>query len=71
MGGTAPATVSGADEVAVGLFLEGKIGFLDIGKLVSGALEQAEIKEIRSVSDVLEAVGAAGEYVLEAYKNGL
>lgn len=71
LGGTAPATVSGADEVAVGLFLEGKIGFLDIGKLVSGALEQAEVKEIRSVSDVLEAVGAAGEYVLEAYKNGL
>ena len=71
LGGTAPAAVSGADEVAVGLFLEGKIGFLDIGKLVSGALEQAEVKEIRSVSDVLEAVGAAGEYVLEAYKNGL
>ena len=71
MGGTAPAAVSGADEVAVGLFLDGKIGFLDIGRFVSGALEHAEIKEIKSVSDVIEAVEAAGEYVRSAYISGL
>lgn len=71
MGGTAPAVVSGADEVAVGLFLDGKIGFLDIGRFVSEALEHAEIKEIKSVSDVIEAVEAAGEYVRSAYISGL
>lgn len=71
LGGTAPATVSGADEVAVGLFLDKKIGFLDIGRLVSGALDSAEIKPISTVEDVVDAVEAAGDYVLSAYKSGL
>lgn len=38
-GGTYPAVLSAADEVAVALFLEGRIGFLDIPRLIAGALE--------------------------------
>lgn len=37
-GGTYPAVLAAADEVAVALFLEGRIGFLDIPRLIAGAL---------------------------------
>ena len=67
IGGTAPAIVSGADEEAVSLFLAGKIGFLTIGELVSGALENIKPAPINSVGDVLDAVAAARDYVAEAF----
>lgn len=69
-GGTAPAIVSGADEEAVGLFLSEKIGFTDIGKLVSGALRDIKPKGISSVDDAVSAVECAQEYVRERYKKG-
>lgn len=69
-GGTAPAIVSGADEEAVGLFLSEKIGFTDIGKLVSGALRDIKSKGISSVDDAVSAVECAQEYVRERYKKG-
>lgn len=68
IGGTAPAIVSGADEEAVGLFLDERIGFLDIGRLVSGALDSIAIRSVDCVDDVLEAVSAAREYVAQQYK---
>ena len=67
IGGTAPAIVSGADEEAVSLFLAGKIGFLTIGELVSGALENIKPAPINSVGDVLDAVAAARDYVAESF----
>ena len=67
LGGTAPAIVSGADEEAVSLFLAGKIGFLTIGELVSGALENIKPAPINSVGDVLDAVAAARDYVAESF----
>ena len=67
LGGTAPAIVSGADAEAVSLFLAGKIGFLTIGELVSGALENIKPAPINSVGDVLDAVAAARDYVAEAF----
>ena len=41
-GGTATAVLNGANEAAVGLFLERKIGFMDIPRLVERALSQVE-----------------------------
>ena len=38
-GGTYPAALAAADEEAVGAFLEERIGFLDIPRLLSDALE--------------------------------
>ncbi|NLN82127.1 MAG: 1-deoxy-D-xylulose-5-phosphate reductoisomerase [Clostridiales bacterium] len=38
-GGLRPAAVNAANEIAVALFLNGEIGFLDIGRLVSQALD--------------------------------
>ncbi len=42
VGGVAPAALNAADEVAVGAFLEGRIGFLDIPRLLEGVLEALE-----------------------------
>ena len=66
-GGNLPAAVNGANEEAVGLFLDKKIGFLDIGTLVSRCLDSTEYKEINDLSDVLEADMFAREFVRENY----
>ena len=71
LGGSAPAIVSGADEEAVALFLSGKISFLQIGELVSGALESLSVCPLNSPQDVYSAVGAAREYVAERFAKGL
>lgn len=63
LGGTMPASVNGANEEAVRSFLNGEIGFLDIGKLVSGVLEELERKDITCLDDVLTADRQAREYV--------
>lgn len=63
IGGTAPAIANGANEVANLLFREGKISFLKIGDLVSGALESVESKPLDCLEAVLEADAAAREYV--------
>jgi 1-deoxy-D-xylulose-5-phosphate reductoisomerase len=41
-GGTYPCAFNAANEVAVGAFLEGRIGFLEISELVEAALEGAD-----------------------------
>ena len=41
-GGTMPAVLNAANEVAVGLFLEGRIGFTDIPRLVGAVMEEHE-----------------------------
>lgn len=53
-GGTYPAVLSAADEVAVELFLSGKINFLDIPRLISWALEQHKGNNRPSLEDILE-----------------
>ncbi len=56
-GGTATAALNGANEVAVGRFLAGEIGFLDIPRLVERAMERVPWGE----ADTLEAIFAADE----------
>ena len=56
-GGTATAVLNGANEAAVALFLAGKIGFLDIPRLVEDALRAVPA----GPADSLEAVFAADE----------
>lgn len=64
LGGTSPAVVNGANEEAVKLFLNGKIGFLDIGELVKKSLYSIKSKEVNTIDDVLEADITAREFVL-------
>ena len=63
-GGTAGAILNGANEAAVALFLEGKIGFLDIADRVRLAMEQVPVIQDPSMTQVLEADAAAREAVL-------
>ncbi len=65
-GGTAGAILNGANEAAVALFLEGKIGFLDIADRVRLAMEQVPVIQDPSMTQVLEADAAAREAVLSA-----
>lgn len=68
MGGTATAIANGANEEANMLFRQGKISFLDIGELVSGAVDSIRSFEPRTVEDVLSADKLARQYVLENVK---
>ncbi|QNK41149.1 1-deoxy-D-xylulose-5-phosphate reductoisomerase [Caproicibacter fermentans] len=64
-GGLAPAAANGANEVAVKLFLDHRISFLEIGELVWEAMEhQPDVDEVRSVEDVLRADARARSFVL-------
>ena len=54
-GGTACAILNGANEVAVGRFLAGEIGFCDIPRLVRRAREQVRVKQSPTLEDILEA----------------
>jgi len=54
-GGSAPATLNAANEVAVAAFLEGGIGFLDIAGVCAEALARLPARPIASLDDALEA----------------
>lgn len=62
LGGIMPAAVNAANEVAVRAFLDGRIGFLQIGELVMSTLENTENRPCDSLEAVLEADRAAREY---------
>ena len=63
MAGNAPCAVNSANEAAVALFLAGKIGFLDIGEAVSGALESVKFIPEPKLQEILDTKAAAEEYV--------
>jgi 1-deoxy-D-xylulose-5-phosphate reductoisomerase len=54
-GGTAPAVLNAADEVAVEAFLGGRIGFLSIVDWIEEALSAHRTRKVLNVEDVLEA----------------
>lgn len=55
MGGTATAVLAAADEIAVNLFLLGRIGFLQIPALIEQVLELHQPTEATSLEAVLQA----------------
>jgi len=63
-GGLYPAVVNGANEMAVALFLEKKISFLQIGDLVGEALTLSVKKDDFTLDDVLAADKEARAFVL-------
>ena len=52
MGGTAPAVLNAANEMAVEAFLAGRIGFLDIARLVEEAMSALGAEPIASLDHV-------------------
>ena len=53
-GGSAPAALNAANEIAVGAFLDGSIRFTDIAEVVGTVLEGHEITEADELDEVLE-----------------
>lgn len=64
-GGLVPAAANGANEQAVALFLEGKIGFLDIPRLVEAAMAR-QAPGVVTLETVLEADREARAFVAGA-----
>ena len=69
LGGTACAVMNGANEVAVALYLEDKIGFYDIYDLVSGAVDTIENIQDPTLEQILEADRLARQYVQANYRH--
>ena len=64
-GSTFPAVLSAADDVAVGLFLSGYIGFLDIARIIEATLERHLAVDSPSIEDILSADNWARDQVKE------
>ena len=64
-GGLAPAAANGANEEAVALFLQEKIGFLEIPQLVEAAMLRQPDAPADSVEAVLQADREARQFVLK------
>jgi 1-deoxy-D-xylulose-5-phosphate reductoisomerase len=60
-GGSAPAVLNAANEAAVASFLEGRIGFTDIGDIVKAVLERHRPAPLSGLRDVREAEREAAE----------
>lgn len=66
-GGTMPACLNGANEVCVALFLQGRIGFLEIANYIEEAMEAHASKNraIQCIEDVLQADKEARQFVVD------
>jgi 1-deoxy-D-xylulose-5-phosphate reductoisomerase len=64
-GGTMPAALNGANEAAVGSFLEGRVGFNDIPAIIEEAMDSHEKTEASSMDSVIEAGLWAGRKAAE------
>jgi len=63
-GGTWPAALAAADEVAVDAFMQGAIGFMDIAKVVDATLSAHAGRADPTLNEVLEADASAREFAL-------
>jgi 1-deoxy-D-xylulose-5-phosphate reductoisomerase len=68
LGGTACPVMNGANEAAVALYLQDKIGFYDIYQLVKGAVESVPFIQNPTLDEILEADRLARQYVAANYE---
>ena len=68
VGGAAPAVYNAANEQAVALFLEGAIGFGDIGRAIHSALDRLGTVPGGSLDDILIADADARRHVQELFR---
>jgi 1-deoxy-D-xylulose-5-phosphate reductoisomerase len=64
-GGTAPAVLSAANEIAVGGFLEGRFSFGAIPQIIASALDAIPVSEASTLDDVMEADRATRRWIHE------
>lgn len=63
-GGNAPAVLNAANEVAVAMFLQGKIKFLQINSLIEKALEKIPFSKPTTIEEYLEVDKMTRNYLL-------
>ena len=66
-GGTMPAVFNAANEVAVELFLKGKIKFLEIYEIIEKSMEIHNVKTVKNVECVKTADKETREFVYNSY----
>lgn len=66
-GGTMPAVLNAANEVAVNLFLQRKIKFSMIPTIIEEAMHNHSVKFNPSLEDIIEADASARQFVLNFY----
>ena len=67
IGGTLPAYLNGANEMAVELFLKKKISFTDIGDIIEESMKKCNVIDDYVLDDVFNADMSARENVLSIY----
>jgi len=69
-GGTMPAVLNAANEVAVGAFLEGRLEFLKVPRLIRKTMKSHQTLRLNSVDDVLQAHSWAQEEAQKILNRG-
>lgn len=67
MGGNMPAIYNGANEIAVELFLDEKISYLQIEEIIERSMNEFEFVEKPTLDQVLDIDRKVREYVLKKY----
>ncbi len=67
MGGNMPAIYNGANEIAVELFLDEKISYLQIEEIIESSMKEFEFVEKPTLDQVLDIDRRVREYVLKKY----
>jgi 1-deoxy-D-xylulose-5-phosphate reductoisomerase len=66
-GGTAPCILNAANEIAVSLFLNGKIKFSRIPEIIDSALNKSELKHNPSIETIFECDRQTRDYLNKVY----
>ena len=61
-GGTMPAALNAANEIAVEAFLQDRIAFLDISRVIAQVMEAHDVKPVASIDAAIEADRWARKY---------
>ena len=69
IGGTMPATLNAANEIAVGAFLAGKIRLSDIPKIIEKVMDKHESKSAASLEIILETDARARKQAIMLLEN--
>lgn len=69
IGKSMPTVLNAANEIAVDLFLNKKIKFLDIYKIIEKAIDNHEVEEIDNLDSILRIDQATRKWVYDNYSN--
>lgn len=69
IGKSMPTVLNAANEIAVDLFLNKKIKFLDIYKIIEKAMDNHEVEEIDNLDSILRIDQATRKWVYDNYSN--